>query len=359
MERVLTNKANYLVAQGYDITIVTTDQQGRKPYFDLDDRIHQIDLGINYTNDQNKGVFAKLWNYRWRQVKHKSKLKQLLLQLKSDVVISMFDHDTSFVHKMNDGSFKILEIHFSRYKRLQYGRRGVWKLVDILRNREDLNIARKYDRFVVLTEEDRMYWGKLPNIAVIPNANSFSVTDQALLVNKNAIAVGRLDYQKGFDNLIKIWKIIQLQHPEWTLHIYGNGPLKRRLEDLIKILGLTGCVQIHSATPDIKTAYLASSIYLMASRYEGLPMALLEAQSCGLPMVSYACKCGPRDIIIEEKNGFLIAEGEMEDFASKINLLIENDVLRKVMGENARTMSARFSENQVMQLWLNLFKNLV
>jgi len=359
MERVLANKANFLAAEGYEVIIITTDQKGRKPYFDLDNRILQIDLAINYTDDLESGLIAKFWNYRCRQSKHKNKLNKLLCKLESDVVISMFDHDASFVHKINDGSHKLLEIHFSRYKKLQYGRKGIWKILDRLRNEQDLRLAKKYDRFIVLTEEDRKYWGKLPNIAVIPNANSFLVPVKAALFHKRAIAVGRLDYQKGFDDLIKIWKIIHMEHPDWILDIYGNGPLKQRLEDLIHILDLQYNVKIHPATNDIQSAYMESSIYLMTSRYEGLPMALLEAQSCGLPMLSYACKCGPSDIISEGINGFLINEGEVLCFADKLKQLIEDETLRKVMGTNAYAMSVLFSEAKVMQRWLNLFNNLV
>lgn len=130
MERVLTNKANYLAGVGHQVIIVTTDQKSRKPYFDLNEAVAQIDLNINYDSIQGLGVVSKVMAYRRKQRLHKSKLETVLKELKGDIVISMFDHDVSFLHKIKDGSKKLLEIHFSRYKRVQYGRKGVWGIID-------------------------------------------------------------------------------------------------------------------------------------------------------------------------------------------------------------------------------------
>ncbi|MDE5438556.1 glycosyltransferase family 4 protein [Elizabethkingia meningoseptica] len=359
MERVLANKANYFAALGYDVNIVTTDQKGRSSYFQLDNRIKQYDLDINYHDNESKNLLVKLLTYPQKQKLHKIKLEELLRKLKADIVISMFDNDSSFVYKLNDGSKKILEIHFSRFKRIQYGRKGILGIIDKYRNINDLKLARKYDRFVVLTEEDKSYWGNLSNIEVIPNANSFIPSDRASLMNKRVIAVGRYDYQKGFDGLIKIWKTIYDHNPDWRLDIFGNGPLKDELQDMIKDLNLLDIVQLHPPVKNIVKEYLESSILVMTSRYEGLPMALLEAQACGLPMVAYACKCGPKDIIKDGINGYLIPEGEYQLMSDKLLTIINNIELRKKMGTMAEQLSHNFSEEYVMKLWTNLFERLL
>ena len=355
MERVLANKVNYLANLGYEITIVTTDQQNRPSYFELHSSINHIDLGINYTDDLGKGVFSRVISYYKKLKIHQRKLKVLLLSLKPDITISMFDNDASFIPKINDGSKKILEIHFSRFKRLQYGRGGVWKWIDGYRSKLDINTVRKFDRFVVLTEEDKGYWGNLSNMCVIANANSFESESTALLDNKQVLAVGRFDYQKGFDDLIKIWDKVATQFPEWKLNIYGHGPLKEEYQRLIESLNLGESVQLHNPTKDIKNIYLKHSILVMTSRYEGLPMVLLEGQVCGLPMVSMSCKCGPKDIINEGINGFLISEGDQDKFADKLMLLMDDETLRKKMGRSASENSKRFSENEIMKKWIELF----
>lgn len=359
MERVLANKANFLAQHGHDIVILTTDQQGRKPYFEMDSSIIHKDFNINYIEDTSKGILNRVVLFLVKQNLHKKRLKKLLAELNADVVISMFDHDASFLYKIKDGSKKVLEIHFSRYKRLQYGRKGLNGLIDRLRSGNDLSIAKKYDRFVVLTHEDKSYWGNLENIQVIPNANSFVPNGFAKMTNKQVIAVGRYDYQKGFDDLIKAWAIVHKKQADWKLKIYGSGPLKSDLQRLICELGLEESVELCPPVQNIEKEYKSSSILAMTSRYEGLPMVLLEGQSCGLPMVSYACKCGPTDIIDEGKNGYLVDEGDIPSFAEKLIFLMENRDLRTQMGLESQVKSKDFSEDVIMKQWTDLFDTLL
>lgn len=359
MERVLANKANYLAKQGYDITIVTTDQQGQTPYFELDSRIATYDLSINYYQHVERGLLIKIGSYAIKQRMHQRRLTKLLKALQADIVISMFDAEVSFLHKVNDGSKKVLEIHFSRFKKLQYGRKGALGAVDRWRNTNDLKLAQQYARFVVLTEEDRGYWGNLPNMSVIPNANSFVPSGQASLVNKRAIAVGRYDYQKGFDELIAIWAEVHEFHPDWSLDIFGHGPLKDQLQNQIDALGLGQVVHLRPPVKHIEQEYLNSSMLVMTSRYEGLPMVLLEAQACGLPLVAYACKCGPRDIIRNGKNGFLVEERNSAVMVEKLVVLMDEEELRKEMGRQALLLLAHFSEDRVMKQWLDLLNGLI
>ncbi|PUB28510.1 glycosyltransferase involved in cell wall biosynthesis [Elizabethkingia sp. YR214] len=358
MERVLANKANYLANAGYDITIITTDQQERKPYFEMNSKIKHIDLGINYREDLNKNVFKKIYSYISKQKIHKQKLEKVLQDLKADIVISMFDNDATLIPKINDGSKKILEIHFSRFKRIQYGRKGIWSIIDKFRSSSDLKTVQKYNSFVVLTEEDKSYWGELSNIEVIPNANSFTSSEQSVLTDKRAIAVGRYDYQKGFDELIRLWKDVYAKNTEWKLDIFGEGPLKGELQNLINDLNLSETVKLCSPVKNIAQEYLKSSILVMTSRYEGLPMTLLEAQVCGLPLVAYACKCGPKDIIKDGVNGYLVPERDSQMMTEKILNLIGNYELRREMGNMGRDLSKNFSENQIMNKWVNLFNDI-
>lgn len=358
MERVLANKANYLVGQGYELTIVTTDQQGRVPYFDLDSRIRQVDLGVNYADLAGEGLLKKVWNYRQKQKTHKKRLAKLLKERKADVVVSMFDHEVSFLHGISDGSKKVVEIHFSRFKRLQYGRTGLWGKVDAYRSAQDLKVAQKYDRFVVLTHEDAGYWGDLPNMEVIPNANSFAPSTISDCTAKRVIAVGRYDYQKGFEDLIAAWERVYAKCPDWHLDIFGGGELKEAMQQQIDVLGLAEAVHLRAPVKDIEKEYVSSSILAMSSRYEGLPMTLLEAQVCGLPMVAYACKCGPKDIIVSGENGYLIEQGDQKDLAEKLIALMEDEEARKKMGRAVAKNAECFTEEKIMQKWMDLFTTL-
>lgn len=357
MERVLANKVNWLVAHGYEVSIVTTDQRGREPYFVLDGRIRTYDLGINYDADNGR-LLSKLIRYPFRQWKHRRRLSKLLCQLRADVVVCMFNNDVSFVHKLQDGSRKILEIHFSKNKKLQYGRRGLWALADRWRTRQEEKVVRKYDRFIVLTHEDAALWGNLPNIRVIPNSRPATVTPPIREGNryqsKRVLAVGRYDYQKGFDTLINIWHQINRTHqlPDgWHLDIVGDGPQRQELQLQVERLGLEDSVHLVPPTSDIQSLYLRSSIFVLTSRYEGLPMVLLEAQAYGLPIIAFACQCGPRDVIEDGINGYLIEGWDEALFAERLTTLMNDPTLRQRMGQAALQASERFSEERIMSLW--------
>jgi glycosyltransferase involved in cell wall biosynthesis len=359
MERVLANKANWLVRNGYEVIIVTTDQRGRAPFFKLDNRIKKYDLGINYEENNGSSLLNKIVHYPFKQFRHKHALDKLLKQLNADIVISMFCNDASILPLVEDGSIKLLEIHFSRFKRLQYGRKGVWRLVDVLRSRNDLRVVSKFDRFIVLTEEDKGYWGNLSNILVIPNARTFVFDQPSELTEKTVIAVGRYCYQKALDKLIDAWGIVCREIKDWTLRLVGDGEDREMLEKQIDRLGLTDNVILGKSETDMKSVYVGSSMLVLSSRYEGLPMVLLEAQAAGLPVVSFACKCGPKDVIDDGLDGVLVEDGNIQALAEGILRLIKDPLLRKRMGTAAYQRSDRYSEETIMTKWDHLFKELV
>ena len=355
MERVLTNKANYLVKHGYEVSIVTTDQRGEKPFFPLDERIPCYDLGINYEENNGKSFFHKLIHYPFKQYKHKKRLSALLKRLKADIVISMFCNDASFLPSIQDGSRKVLEIHFSRFKRLQYGRKGLWKWADEYRSKQDVKVASRFDRFVVLTEEDKGYWGNLKNLCVIGNARTFVSPQPASLENKKVIAVGRYSYQKGFDRLISAWSKVCHEVDDWKLYLVGDGELRESLQQQINELNLSESVVLGKAETDMLSVYQNASILAMSSHYEGLPMVLLEAQAVGLPIVSCACKCGPKDVVEDGVDGFLVKEGDVDALANRLLMLMKDEDLRKRMGAAAFARSERYTEERIMKQWMDLF----
>lgn len=358
MERVLANKANYLTGHGYEVVIVTTDQRGLPPFFPLDGQIRCIDLGINYEENNGKSFANKLLHYPLKQYRHQKRLAAILKREKPDITVSMFCNDAGFITRINDGSKKVLEIHFSKFKRLQYNRKGLWRLADLWRSKQDEKTVRRFDKFVVLTEEDKGYWGNLPNTTVIPNANTFATSQAAALENKKVIAIGRYTYQKGFERLIEAWNILSPGFPGWKLDIIGNGEERDKLQDLIHAYHLDGQVTLVSPTKSIDKVYLDASVLVMSSRYEGLPMVLLEAQAFGLPIVSFACKCGPKDIVANGETGFLVEENDIEGLARQLVKVMKDKNLRKQMGRKAKEASLRYAEDAVMAKWTALFDSL-
>ncbi len=358
MERVLANKANWLVEHGHKISVITTDQCGEPDFFEMNSRIARYDLGINYEANNGGSIFNKIALYPSKQFKHKRKLQHLLMDLKADVVISMGCNEIGLLPGINDGSKKVLEIHFSRFKRLQYNRRGLWRVIDLYRHWQDKKIASRYDNFIVLTEEDLQLWGKdMKNISVIPNAHPFRLEVPAQCMSRTVLAVGRFTYQKGFDRLLEIWSRLITSHPEWKLRIVGGGELKKDYMELIERYGIADSVTLVDACRDIKAEYYNASIYAMTSHYEGLPMALLEAQSSGLPIVSYACHCGPKDVVTDGIDGFLADDGDAAAFIDKLGLLMDDDELRVKFGKAAYLNSLKYTADAIMNRWLSLFSS--
>lgn len=358
MERVLANKANYLAALGYEVVIVSTDRFGLPPFFHLDDKIRQINLHIEYEGNNGKSFWNKLLHFPLKQWKHKKRLTEVLMRERPDITISMFNHDAGFITKIKDGSVKLLEVHFSKFKRLQYNRKGLWRLVDLWLTKQDEKTAKRFDRFVVLTEEDKENWGNQEHICVIPNANTFSPIRTAALDAKKVIAVGRYSYQKGFDRLIDAWRIVAKTCPEWQLEIVGEGDEKVALQNRIDRYGLAEQVKLMPATSAIEEVYLGASVMALSSHYEGLPMVLLEAQSFGLPIVAFACQCGPKDIVENGETGYLVPEGNVEQLAERLVNVMTNETLRKAMGRRAKEASHRYDEDRVMKQWIDMFKSL-
>ncbi|MBR4996063.1 MAG: glycosyltransferase family 4 protein [Alistipes sp.] len=362
MERVLLNKVTYLVERlGWTVTVVTTDQKGREPFYAFPGGVKIVDLGINYTDDNNKNPIGKILGYLKRRRLHKKRLTELLMQEKADIVVSLFPSESSFLPQINDGSKKVLELHFNKFFRLQYNRSGLLGLIDSWRTREDEKLVRKFDKFVVLSNEDRGYWGDLSNIEVIPNAALFDGEDYSSTESHRVIAVGRLDYQKGFDRLVKAWDIVQRdeQLKSWRLDIFGQGEWQDMLQRMIDELGLQDSIKLNAPTKNIGQEYASSSMLVMSSNYEGFPMVMIEAMAKGLPVVSFDFKCGPKDIISHGENGLIVKNGDIEALAQAMKKMMLNNEERRQMGERARKVVNEYSEEVVMRKWITLFDSLV
>lgn len=361
MERVLLNKVTYLSQlPGWEVSIVTTDQHHRPPFYPFPEKVRMTDLDINYSDDNDKGAWKKIFGYLRKRKEHKRKLTALLEKERPDIVVSLYPSESSFIPDIKDGSKKVLELHFCKFFRLQYGRKGLLGWIDKLRTRQDERIVRRFDKFVVLTNEDKGYWGNLPNIEVIPNAAMQVSESCSDVTNKRVIAVGRLDYQKGFDRLIEAWERIQHtgEWTDWRLDIFGQGEWQEMLQQMIDERGLQHSVWINKPTKQIGEEYVKSSLLVMSSHYEGFPMVMIESMACGLPVVSFDYKCGPKDIIQHGINGLLVPEGDIKALANAMMEVMTDETYRRMLSRNARKVVDTYSEEAVMARWIRLFTSI-
>lgn len=361
MERVLLNKVRYLWEQGgNELTIVTTDQGGRPPFYTFPSGVKLVDLDINYTDDLNLPALQRIPSFLKRRRLHRKRLTAFLMAEKADIVVSLYPSESSFIPFIRDGSKKVLELHYNKFFRLQYARSGLLGLIDRFRTWEDERIVRRFDRFVVLTQEDAGYWGALPNLQVIPNAALPLPETRWSPYSRRVIAVGRLDYQKGFDRLVKAWALLPSDlRDSWQLEIFGQGEWEVRLQELIRKKGVKESARVNAPTKEIFKEYAASSFLVMSSHYEGFPMVLLEAMTCGLPGVCFTFPCGPKDVIEDGKNGLLVPEGDIPALAGAMERLMRDQALRERMSMAAREIIRTYSEEKVMQQWIQCFNSLL
>ena len=361
MEKILTDKANWLAGHGYEVTIITTEQKGRPDAFPLDSRIARRDLGIGYEDNNGASLWNKLVHYPLKQYRHRKRLTAALMEIRPDITVSMFCNEQGFLPAIKDGSHKVLELHFSRLKRLQYGRKGLWGLVDRIRSAHEVRQVKRFERFVTLTREDLSMWGDIPGICSIPNGIRLEGIVPGGHEEHTVIAVGRYMYQKGLDRLIDAWKIVcdELGPGHgWELHLLGDGELRPLLQEQIDRLGLAGSVRLRGNVKDMPSEYRKAAILALSSHYEGLPMALIEAQAYGLPAVSFDCKCGPREVIVDGRTGRLVPEGDVPALARALMELIGDPERRRRMGAEAAILAVRFDFETIMTQWDELFKSL-
>lgn len=361
IERVIANKVNYLVNYGYEACIITTDQAGRPDFFPIDERVERVDLGLNYDQFDELSPWKRYWKTYQLRSQHKARLEAELKRLHADITVSVWRQEANFLPDLKDGSRKILELHSAKAtaELMHPAESKLRRFIGRLRVVQQERVAARYDRFVILTHEEKPLWKGFSNLRVIPNALPFSPQKRADVSAKHLIAVGRMEYQKNFPELLQIWSRVVPDFPEWQLHLYGSGWMLDFLKRQAKELGVASQVSFEGAVSDMETAYASSSVYLMTSHYEGLPMVLLEAQSVGLPAVSYMCPSGPRDIITDGKDGFLVGQYDQVAFAERLRTLMQDEELRRSMGQAAEVASHRYDLDVIMPQWLSLFNELV
>jgi glycosyltransferase involved in cell wall biosynthesis len=341
-ERVLSLMANYWAATEWVVTVLTFDDGAQPPFFDLDVAIRHRPLG---TLGESPNIVMALWN-NFRRI---AVLRKAVDQSRPDVVVS-FGEKTNVVTvlAMWGLGFKVIvsertDPHVHRIGRLWDGLR--WWTYS------------RADRIVVQSQAALCYF--LPKFygkaTVIPNP---VIRPPALYCERgmdsspfSIIAVGRLSKEKRFDLLLRAFARLMTFHPEWTLTIIGEGPLRSELESLRDSLNIVGRVSMPGNVKNVY-AYLAhATLFVMTSEYEGFPNALCEAMACGLPVVCVDCDGGIRDIIKPGDNGVLVQRDNLEALTEAMHRLMSNATERQRLGHRAMDVSSTFSVGKVMQMW--------
>ena len=219
------------------------------------------------------------------------------------------------------------------------------------------------DHIVTLTQRDADTYKKCGNprcpVTSIPNAaNLLEDPISDCQKEKIVISFGNLVEIKGFDLLIEVAHLLASQFPDWKFYIYGEGEKRQELERLVKKHHLENHVFFHGFCDHIADELKKASIFLMTSRSEGMPMALLEAKYFKLPSVSFDIANGPAEIILDQINGFLIPPFEVEQMAEKLAELMGNSDLRETFSNHAWDNIGKFDKEEIIQKWIKLIQNI-
>ncbi len=362
MSSILCQKINYLAEHtDFDLFMILTEKADTPWNYYINPEVKWVNFNINFDELDTMPIFKKIFSYYFKQRKYKRVFTDYLMKIRPDITVSALRREINFINDIPDGSKKIGEIHFERsfYRNFKshFLPNCINKLITKLWMRILINNIKRLDRFAILTYEDYDQWPELNNKIVIPNSIAEYHGKPAKLESKSAIAVGRYTWQKGFDLLIEAWSIVAKKHPDWILNIYGTGD-KTSYQKIVNKMDMKKHILCHDAVSNIYEKYTENSFLVFSSRYEGFGLVIAEAMSTGLPVVSFACPCGPRDIITNNKDGILVEDGNISKLADSICYLIEDKIKRKTLGHNAHLKAQTYYPDKVMRQWINLFKSI-
>ncbi|MCC8356195.1 glycosyltransferase family 4 protein [Campylobacter sp. VicNov18] len=326
-ERVVINLANAFNQTHHQCQILSFYKENKNIAYTLNPNIKVEFLHQKSQKQMKKNIFYKLF-YKYYE-------SFILKQKYKDIDLMIYNNCSHFPFFKNPHTHYINLIHlnFKKY-----------------RKRNDY-----FDSLIILSSKQINQWkAHHKNIQVIPNFIPFISDKISDYQQKNILSIGRMikEDQKGFLRLIEIWKLLHQKHKDWTLTLVGEGEAKNTIKEKIKENQLENSIILKPFTQEIEKEYLSASIYVMCSYFEGFGMVLVESANYNIPSIAFDINTGPSDIIEHGKSGFLIQNSDLNDFAQKLGILMDDEKLRKTMGEKAKEkVKKAFYKDIIMKKW--------
>jgi len=351
VERFVCQLANALVARGLSVTLGNVDAERGDVVYALDPGVRVIAAGLRpaAAADERPGL-VRSWRILRTRFRVGRALARLVRAAAPDVVVLnglvTACSVLAVAPRLASSAICCDHNHFGARSRW-------WRWLR----------ARLYPRVaavVSLSEADAARFGALnANTRVIANASALSAAVPGQPTAGRVLAVGRHQAQKGFDLLLRAWVEVAAACPSARLRIVGDGPLTDGLRRLAGDLGVEASVDWTAPTRAIEAMYREAALFVLSSRYEGMPLALLEAQALGVPAVAFDCPTGPREIISNE-TGIVVAPGDVAALARAIVSLLGDEPRRAAMARAAIARSdTRFGLRQHVDAWAGLIAEVV
>lgn len=338
-EKSMIMLANGLSKYGHSITVISF--KDNRVVYELEDSVQYI-----YIDDNKK-------NYNFNKILRFKKLKNALINLNPDIVISFWLQPAIYSTLLSKKlGFKTIYSERGDPSDKEYN--GV---LGILRK----IFLRKIDGFVFQTNGAKEYFPESIQRKSIVISNPIYIDPRDYPTPKSRrkiiVSVGRLHDQKNHKLLINAFNKISSEFPEYKLEIYGEGDLKTDLEMQIIKLGLNGNVFLKGTYKDLLNRIIDSSLFVLTSDYEGMPNALLEAMSLGIPSISTDCKPGAaRELIENGITGIIVKRGNLKELIDAISFMLNNPTIANEMGNNSRK---KILQNHSIDVIFNLWNNYI
>ena len=361
-ERTLTDKANYLVSQGHEVTFVTYEHNGPLVY-PLDGRAHHIDLACHFYSIYKYPVWKRFHKALMLKHEFRKRMRDVLSRSRPDVIVIAIPNTENFicdVMALAGDTPVLIESHLAQGRQI-FNRGIAEKWLYIFQN--PMKAVRKAQLLVALTQSDSECWRKqgVKQVKVIPNPVTCYPNQlppaSAHLPNR-IICVGRLARQKRFDRMINAFSLIADKYPEWYVDIFGEGELHDQLQQLIIDKNLEGRIRLQSPTSQIYAQYQSSQFFVLSSDFEGFGLVIVEAMACGIPVVVTDCPYGPSEIVEDGVSG-LVTKLDEQDLAEKIEWMISHEAERSSMGVKAYEAAARYRKEIVMKEWEQAYLSVI
>ncbi|WP_447987242.1 glycosyltransferase family 4 protein [Nitrospira sp. Nam74] len=340
-ERVMSLMANYWVAQGHSVTLLTLDGT-HDDWYPLDVRVQRVGLDLLMPSAH---VRAAIWNNitRFRRLRHE------VCRCRPDMVVSFVDRMNTLTLLAVGTLVPVIVSERTDPRKYAMGR--MWNVLRTM-------VYRRAAAVVVQTNAVRPWAARLiaeRRVQVIPNPIDPRLDETTVLptfqkTNARIVAVGRLVQEKGFDVLIRAFHRCSRRHPDWSLTIIGEGEERGTLEALVSQLSLKDRVMLPGLARQPDVILRGADIFVQSSRFEGFPNALLEAMACGVAVISTAC-AGPSEIIRNGIDGLLVPPDDVEALTSAIECLIDDSAVRLRLAGRALEVRRRFSIDKIMDQW--------
>ena len=346
IEKLVALKANYWSTKfNYEVTIISTENNQKPLVYDLDSSVRFIDLEVNYNRAISYFSVANI-SLLWRNI---TKLQKYIIKEKPDfIVVASHIPMTYILPFLKLGKTKIIkEFHFTKFFRTNS--KGIkQRLFDFLESR--------YDKLIALSTEEKTFYNT-DNVEVIPNPiQVIPNISKKIKKQKVVSAVVRFAPVKRLELMIEVWDVfVKNGNTNWKLYIYGDYDNEYGTEiiKLVNSLSLSDYVVFKGQTNNVLDEVSKSKALLLTSSQECFPMVILEAQSVGVPVISFDCPTGPRNIINNNEDGILVENDNVFMFADKLEEFTSDNEMQKKLSEHSLINAQKYTMDKVMDLWQN------